>query len=57
MLWTHAAGAKRAVGVKLRCHGAAGELAAFKFARQKSKFAGTMRGSYLVIRGDYPPPG
>jgi hypothetical protein len=25
----------------------------FKFARQKSKLAGTIRGSYFVIKGDY----
>ncbi|MCW2495520.1 phage tail protein [Jatrophihabitans sp.] len=48
-------GAKRAVGFKL----AEGmevpeELAErFKFARQKSKLAGTIRGSYFVIKGEY----
>ena len=26
---------------------------AFKFARQKSKLAGTIRGSYFVIKGEY----
>jgi hypothetical protein len=25
----------------------------FKFARQKSKLAGVIRGSYFVIRGEY----
>ena len=30
-----------------------GELASFKFARQKSKLAGTIRGSYFVIKGEY----
>jgi len=25
----------------------------FKFARQKSKLAGTIRGSYFVIKGEY----
>ena len=25
----------------------------FKFARQKSKLAGTIRGSYFVIKGNY----
>ena len=25
----------------------------FKFARQKSRLAGTIRGSYFVIKGDY----
>ena len=29
------------------------ELEAFKFARQKSKLAGTIRGSYFVIKGEY----
>ena len=29
------------------------ELSAFKFARQKSKLAGTIRGSYFVIKGEY----
>jgi hypothetical protein len=48
-------GTKRAVGFKL----AEGmeipeELASrFKFARQKSKLAGTIRGSYFVIKGEY----
>jgi hypothetical protein len=26
----------------------------FKFARQKSKLAGTIRGSFFVIKGEYP---
>ena len=48
-------GSKRAVGFKL----ADGmEVPAeldgkFKFARQKSKLAGTIRGSYFVIKGEY----
>jgi hypothetical protein len=49
-------GKKRAVGFKL----AEGmevpeELAAagFKFARQKSKLAGVIRGSFFVIKGEY----
>lgn len=48
-------GGKRAVGFKL----ADGmeippELASrFKFARQKSKLAGVIRGSYFVIKGEY----
>ena len=29
------------------------ELGAFKFARQKSKLAGTIRGSYFVVKGEY----
>ncbi len=50
-----AEGGKRAVGFKL----AEGmevpeELASrFKFARQKSKLAGTIRGSFFVIKGEY----
>ena len=45
---------KRAVGFKLsegmEVHE---ELSSFKFARQKSKLAGTIRGSYFVIKGEY----
>ena len=29
------------------------ELSAFKFARQKSKLAGIIRGSYFIIKGEY----
>jgi hypothetical protein len=29
------------------------ELESFKFARQKSKLAGTIRGSYFVIKNEY----
>ena len=29
------------------------ELGSFKFARQRSKLAGTIRGSYFVIKGEY----
>jgi len=47
-------GGKRAVGFKL-CEGMEipTELASFKFARQKSRLAGTIRGSYFVIKGEY----
>ncbi|WP_067682760.1 phage tail protein [Nocardia miyunensis] len=46
---------KRAVGFKLSDGmEVPTELAAFKFARQKSKLAGTIRGSYFVIKGAYP---
>jgi hypothetical protein len=48
-------GMKRAVGFKL-CEGmeVPEELASrFKFARQKSKLAGTIRGSFFVIKGEY----
>jgi hypothetical protein len=46
---------KRAVGFKLS-EGMAvpAELESdFKFARQKSKLAGTIRGSYFVIKNEY----
>ncbi len=55
VMYTVADGGKRAVGFKL----ADGmeipdELAErFKFARQKSKLAGTIRGSYFVIKGEH----
>ena len=45
---------KRAVGFKLsEGMGVPAELGSFKFARQKSKLAGTIRGSYFVIKGEY----
>ena len=46
---------KRAVGFKLsEGMDVPEELATkFKFARQKSKLAGTIRGSYFVIKGEY----
>jgi hypothetical protein len=48
-------GAKRAVGFKLSDGmEVPDELAAtFKFARQKSKLAGTIRGSFFLIKGEY----
>ena len=48
-------GGKRAVGFKLSDGmEIPDELAAqLKFARQKSKLAGTIRGSYFVIKGEY----
>lgn len=47
-------GGKRAVGFKLSDGmEVPDELSAFKFARQKSKLAGTIRGSYFVIKGTY----
>jgi hypothetical protein len=54
VLYTLAEGGKRAVGFKL-CDGmdVPDELASFKFARQKSKLAGTIRGSYFVVKGEY----
>ncbi len=57
VLYTLADGGKRAVGFKLsEGMEVPSELGAFKFARQKSKLAGVIRGSYFVIKGDYPPP-
>ncbi|MGO8862021.1 MAG: phage tail protein [Acidimicrobiales bacterium] len=45
---------KRAVGFKLsEGMDIPSELDSFKFARQKSKLAGTIRGSYFVIKGEY----
>lgn len=48
---------KRAVGFKL-CEGMDIPIeleSKFKFARQKSKLAGIIRGSFFVIKGDYLP--
>ena len=48
------ASGKRAVGFKLSDGMAEPEeLSSFKFARQKSKLAGTIRGSFFVIKGEY----
>ena len=45
---------KRAVGFKLSDGmDVPAELGSFKFARQKSKLAGTIRGSYFVIKNEY----
>jgi hypothetical protein len=45
---------KRAVGFKLsEGMEVPGELAQFKFASQKSKLAGTIRGSYFAFTNDY----
>ena len=47
-------GGKRAVGFKLSDGmEIPDELGSFKFARQRSKLAGTIRGSYFVIKGEY----
>ncbi|MEN0128412.1 MAG: hypothetical protein AAGC49_03145 [Brevundimonas sp.] len=54
VLYTLEDGGKRAVGFKLSDGmDVPDELAAFKFARQKSKLAGTIRGSYFVIKGEH----
>ena len=55
VLYTIENASKRAVGFKLSDGmEVPAELAErFKFARQKSKLAGTIRGSYFVIKGEY----
>lgn len=54
VLYTLADGGKRAVGFKLsQGMDVPEELSSFKFARQKSKLAGEIRGSYFVIKGEY----
>lgn len=55
VLYTVADQGKRAVGFKLsEGMEVPDELASFKFARQKSKLAGTIRGSFFVIKGEHP---
>ena len=55
VMYTIADGGKRAVGFKLSDGMEVPEELAstFKFARQRSKLAGTIRGSYFVIKGTY----
>ena len=55
VLWTLADGGKRAVGFKLSDGMEVPEELAtrFKFARQKSKLAGTIRGSYFTIKNEH----
>jgi hypothetical protein len=55
VMYTIADAGKRAVGFKLSDGMDVPEELAdrFKFARQKSKLAGTIRGSYFVIKGTY----
>jgi hypothetical protein len=55
VMYTVDDGAKRAVGFKLSDGmDIPAELASrFKFARQKSKLAGTIRGSYFTIKNEY----
>jgi hypothetical protein len=54
VMYTIADAGKRAVGFKLSDGmDVPDELAAFKFARQRSKLAGTIRGSYFVIKGEH----
>ena len=55
VMYTIEDGGKRAVGFKLSDGMEVPEELAdrFKFARQKSKLAGTIRGSFFVIKGTY----
>src|SRR6478609_6613344 len=54
VMYTVDEGGKRAVGFKLSDGmPVPDELSAFKFARQRSKLAGTIRGSYFVIKNEY----
>jgi hypothetical protein len=54
VMYTVDDGGKRAVGFKLSDGmDIPAELSAFKFARQKSKLAGTIRGSYFVIKNEH----
>src|SRR4051812_38641712 len=54
VMYTVDDGGKRAVGFKLsEGMEIPAELGSFKFARQKSKLAGTIRGSYFVIKKEH----
>lgn len=54
VLYSLADGGKRAVGFKLsEGMQVPDELSSFRFARQRSKLAGTIRGSFFVIKGEY----
>ncbi|MFZ7088350.1 phage tail protein [Curtobacterium sp. RRHDQ10] len=55
VMYTIADAGKRAVGLKLsQGMEVPAELASkFKFARQRSKLAGEIRGSFFVIKGEY----
>ncbi|MBA2954111.1 phage tail protein [Nocardioides sp. MAH-18] len=55
VMYTLEEGGKRAVGFKLSDGMEVPEELAerFKFARQKSKLAGTIRGTYFVVKGEY----
>jgi hypothetical protein len=55
VMYTLEEGGKRAVGFKLSDGMEVPEELAerFKFARQNSKLAGTIRGSFFVIKGEY----
>jgi len=54
VLYTIDDAGKRAVGFKLSDGmEVPAELSRFKFARQRSKLAGTIRGSFFVIKGEH----
>jgi hypothetical protein len=54
VMYTIGEAGKRAVGFKLsEGMDIPAELASFKFARQKSKLAGTIRGSFFVIKNEH----
>ncbi|NNC11465.1 phage tail protein [Planctomonas sp. JC2975] len=54
VMYTIADAGKRAVGFKLsEGMQIPDELSSFKFARQKSRLAGTIRGSFFVIKGEH----
>lgn len=55
VMYSIEAGGKRAVGFKLADGMEVPEelVSRFKFARQKSKLAGVIRGSFFVIKGEY----
>ena len=56
VLYTLDDAGNRAVGFKLsEGIDVPEELSGFKFARQKSNLAGTVRGTYFVIKGEHPP--
>ncbi|HEX5267477.1 MAG TPA: phage tail protein, partial [Acidimicrobiales bacterium] len=57
VLYTLDDSGKRAVGLKLsEGMEVPADLSAFKFARQKSKLAGTIRGSFFVLKKEWNPP-
>ena len=54
VMYTIADGGKRAVGFKLSLGmEIPSELSAFKFARQRSKLAGEIRGSFFVLKNEH----
>ncbi len=54
VMYTLAEAGKRAVGFKLsEGMDVPGELSSFKFARQRSKLAGVIRGSFFVIKQEH----